>query len=568
MDFIIKYSLEKVLDINVEFVLEDFADVPELNVLYINKLSHLDYHDFKQESKRAILCGDVIGKPLLDSLSITKRGFFYRFVIDENKKSIEIMPDFHCMLPVYYSEQGNLATVSSSYNLLVKELKNINKTDSLYAEIAVLYTSLGDSTYIKEIKRLTYGKSIILSNTKIQTVQNYRFFDNFAEIPQKFKSAIHNVTDCFIDISKDYFEPLNAISLTGGFDGRTITGCAHYHKAEFINFSYGKIGSPDVDVPISLSHELGLKYSLIELDREYLSDLHLQCMREYLLNTGGLNGFLYPQSIFYVKKLGRFWNNIVTGYMGSEVLRSTREPDCEIISPAVFDILLNGITQSNWAYTRGDHFKELELIGSIQEVTDVLNKILQYFMDLPQGLSLNQKFVSYAYENLYRNTFGPWIYNGMHYSKIRAPFLDYDFFKSISTTEVSQFYKPFPETKLSKRMRSLVFYAVVLDKTWPELGKLPISKGYSPIDLISATGKLNILLNYSKAKKKNDIHGLDKLNSVSGANQYLNSLKNIDRINPSLIERIKNLMLHDAYSRTYSFLALSKLEYNLLLEKR
>ncbi len=568
MDFIIKYSLEKVLELDVELSLDDFAEKLEPNTLYINKLPHLDYHDFKLNGKREILCGDVIGKPLLDSQTSTKRGFFYRFIIDENKKSIEIMPDFHCMLPVYYSELGNLAIISSSYNSILKELKTTSKSDSFYAEIAVLYSSLGDSTYIKEIKRLTYGKSIILSNAKLHAVQNYRFYDNLAEFPHKFEKAIHDVTDCFVDKSGDYFESSNAISLTGGFDGRTITGCAHYHKTDFINFSYGKIGSPDVDVPISLSQKLGLNYSLIELNREYLHDQHLQCLREYLLNTGGLNGFLYPQSIFYVKKLGRFWNNIVTGYMGSEVLRSTREPDCEIISPAIFDILLNGITQNNWAYSRCGHFKELELITSTQDITDVLNNISQYFMDLPQDLSLNQKFISYAYENLYRNTFGPWIYNGMHYSKIRAPFLDYDFFKSISTTEVSQFYKPFPETKLSKRMRNLVFYAVVLDKTWPELGKLPISKGYSPIDLISATGKLNILLNYSKAKKKKDIHGLDKLNSVSGANQYINSLINTETINPTLIERIKNLMMHDAYSRTYSFLALSKLEYNLLLEKQ
>lgn len=269
MDFIVKYELGKPQKFSVNYCnsIDDVAC--DNNNIYIEKLKHLDYIELTIRNKSQIAFGDVIGfnSTVVDLKNC--KGLFYLLSFTEENRILRIEPDEHGLFPIYFMEQDDCIFISSSYTSLVSQLKNRTPNTDFYSELAILYTQINGSTYFKEISRLGYGEVIELNNG-FKIIQTHRFYDNFTDVPKSFRSSLNDIADMFIDVSIAYLNEPCAISLTGGFDGRTLTGCAHYHKSDFINFSYGRRGNGDVDNPITIADQLGLKYKLIELEQELI----------------------------------------------------------------------------------------------------------------------------------------------------------------------------------------------------------------------------------------------------------------------------------------------------------
>jgi len=560
MDFIIIINNNDMninnMNIKVNYVnkLSNYND----SGIYILKLSHAKYIDIVNNSSRIIQFGDIIDK--------SKKGLFYTIKI--NSISIEINSDIFGYLPIFYSIYDNKIIVSSDFEQISSMVNQLEYNEKYYPQLTLFYTPLGNSTINKLIHRLTFGSLLIIKNHKIEIKNQYRFYGYFENKPLSYKENIDSVVDSFIDNIKYYYDDENAISLTGGYDGRSIVSCAHYYKKNFHTFSYGKRGSLDVEIPTYIANKLGIKYELIELDKDYLLNRYQINVDEYIYRSGGLNGFLYPQSLFYVKKLSSSCKNIITGYVGSEIIRNFKQYDCEILSPIIYYILLNNNKKINeWINLRYREWKELNLITSKTMIVESINDIKDYFNELPSDLTQYQKLLTFLYENLFINLFGTWVYNGMHYARIRVPFIDPEFFSLISKTKVSAYYMKFPENNLRKRLNSCKFYSYLYRKTWPQLSKIPITKGYTPEDLITPLGFIRVAVAYRKAKNFNDPNGLDKLSTVTGALNYIDNLENLNYIGSEEANILRATIKSDAYSRTYGFLALSKIKALNLFSK-
>lgn len=560
MDFIIKYNSKIENRFKIEYCYNLELANNEDNTIYIEKLKHLDYIKLKNNFHVQYAVGDVIiNKNNFYDLSSCK-GLFYLFTFSEQNQILQIKPDDHGLLPIYFLEQDDYFYVSSSFIALVAKLHEKIPNPDFYVELALLYTPLNGTTYYKNIKRLEYGELIEFNRGYFINKMN-RFYKYFSESPKSFRTSINDIANTFIDISELYVKQSCAISLTGGFDGRTITGCAHYYNSDFINFSYGRIGSGDVDNPIMISNKLGLDYKLIELEQKYLKSDYNTCVESYLMYSGGINGFQYPQSLYYATKIGIERDIIVTGYLGSEILANAKGGDDEINPQAVLDFLKNGITNNNYVYSLKDVLYQLGIIQNVDEITNTLEKLEAYFSALPKNLTINQRLAVFSFENVYRNTFGVWIYNAMHFAKIRVPFIDNDFFEEISKTQVSQFYRKFLENNSLKRIYGQILYSVILEKVWPELGEINSSKGYSPKDVISIQGRIKIAVKkYLKKNYSSEKYGLDKLSTISGAISFIKKTElhdydiNIDK------NKIIKWMNENPIYRSLCFLALSKIE--------
>lgn len=565
MDFIIKYNSKLKDSIKIKYCDNLNLIILEDNTVYVEKLEHLDYIELTNSSQTQIAIGDVIRNEFQgDGLSNSK-GLFYLLTLTEQNKILQIMPDEHGLLPIYFMEHGDYILVSSSYMALVSKL--INKTPNLdfYAELALLYTQLNRATYYKKIKRLEYGEIIELNKT-LNITRERRFYDFFTSSPKSFKSSINDIAHKFIEISKSYVQDPCAISLTGGFDGRTITGCAHHHNSDFINFSYGRKGNGDVDNPISIANQLGLTYKLIELEQDYVDSEYIQCVESYIKYSGGFNGFHYPQSLHYAKLIGSERSIIVTGYLGSEILANAKGSDDEINAQSVIDFLKIGSTRINPANSLRSILTKLGIIQNPSSITNTLEKMAVYFTTLPKHLTINQKLAVFSFENTHRNTFGVWIYNAMHYAKVRVPFLDKEFLEAISQTMVSQFYRDFLENNPIKRVYGQMLYPVILNKVWPELNAINSSKGYPPSDILTMKGRFKIAL--KRLIKSNDFpekHGLDKMSTISGAISYLEKLNIADIYLNVKKDLLLKFMRENPINRSLGFLALSKIESKRLL---
>ena len=114
------------------------------------------------------------------------------------------------------------------------------------------------------------------------------------------------------------------------------------------------------------------------------------------------------------------------------------------------------------------------------------------------GLTRNQRFYVFVFEELFRKYFGAEMVNQFRYLKNRTPFLDIDFLKAILKTEFAGIHSDFFEKNPLKRYKGQVLYAHIIKKAYPDFGKMMTDKGYKPDDLINFFGKVNIAKGYLK----------------------------------------------------------------------
>jgi len=564
MDFYFSCCYEHISNLKVEYCSDLNKQECAHNIIYIEKKKHLDYLSRDINGSRILKVGDVLTSGNFRIKLDDQDGMHYSIIISPDLKSIRIKADWLNLLPIYYYINGTMIYVSSSYSKMISLINNY-KVDSLfYPELVLLYFPMNGRTYYDCIKRLQFGSEINISSDGFFIRNNHRFFNMFSSEPVKFKKALQYSTNLYIETVKKYFHDGNAISLTGGFDGRANVACAHYYNVKYSTYSYGRIGFSDVDIPLMISAKLPVDYSLIELDDKYLKTDYLQCVLEYLLNSSGQNGFSYPQTLYSIKTISEYSKVIITGFIGSELLRSCREPDPEVLSFCVRDALLGISHTNNYAYNISNVMTKMGLLEDINLIDDVLDELEYYLKELTKELTINQKYTVLMYEYIISYVFGPWIYNGMKYSKIRNPFIDHDFFDYVAKTEVSGFYEKFLEQNMIKRRNKLMIYGRIMNKTWPALGKLPMSKGYSPSEVLYPFG-LGVLVGKYLRSRKKEAYGLDKLNTISGAKKYINEMNQNLIMNQSIdIDIVKSMLDKDAYCRDIAFWALSKITYKMI----
>jgi len=561
MDFIIKREKQSNNGICVVQYVRTLSEIHmEDNVLYIERLNHLDYVEASNDMGLQIAIGDVIDSHNhVKDLSLCK-GLYYLLMVRKDY-SIEIKTDNHSLLPIYYMEQNEETYVSSSFMALTKYVNSKTENPNFYIDLSLFHAPLGGDTYLHEIKRLQYGEKIIWDNN-LQIIRIKRFYDYFVENPQLVKESLSCLADVFIENSQYYLKDSCAVVLTGGFDGRALTGCAHYYNTDFISFSFGRRGNGDVENPLFLANKLGLKYHLVELEEEYVQNHYYQSVKDSLFLSGGLSGFQSPHSLYCVKEIAKHRNIHVVGYLGSEVFSNIKEGSDEIPSQSVIDIIRDGINKNNYAYSMYDILKQLNLVNEIVDIEKALERLHRYIQSLPKNLTQNQKLSVHLFECIVRNTFGVWATNGMHYAKIRLPFVDDTFFSILATTKLSSFYRDFLDNNLYRRMDGQRLYPEILKKTWPDLNTLMSSKGYAPSDITSRIGIYKLVLSkyFSINPYKEKI--LDNRSNIAGANHYLNN----EIYSNSTMQNQTNTILGDnLMSNSLVYWALTKHEFNKIL---
>jgi len=537
----------------------------------------------KSNSKAGWLIGDpVVGNAKKESIEKyleesdytnllqTVNGHYRLIVFDRTNFSLTISSSLFGILPLYYhldSEMVYVSTNSKSISNATGQTK-INKRFIL--ENVLFYYQLFNETAYQNIKRIPANHLLNISVKGTRFIKHNVISDWFVQDPKPWKRSTGEMSDLFIDRVQHYLPDEPYIhALTGGFDGRSLVACGLYHKKKFETYSFGNELSDDTRIAAKLCSVSGLKFNLIPLDQVYVTDHSLADGLEFITNSEGNAGFARAHYLFSCKVLSKKTKYLVTGNFGSEIFRAAHNAGA-VISNNLYH-LFNTVNIDE-ALQRVENSPEFNWINREEmavEWDELRSDIatLPVFSNVYPGMSQNEKFYLFVFEEVFRKYFGPEMVNQFHYMNNRTPFLDIQFLKQLLHTRLAGVYSDFFENNPFNRFKGQVLYAHFMRKAYPGYNEILTDKGYRPKDLLSPAGKFYITKSYIKKKLKSPGTEVDP-NSVRDAFAYNRSFHQQQHVDPGVfnVRRFKNSL--ESNQDTHDFLiALSQSWFfNRLLE--
>jgi asparagine synthase (glutamine-hydrolysing) len=497
IEFIIEIPLNNIkTDTSIQF-----KEKPELKYYFSNELIEFT------------LWGDPIlpntfNKLLNFNLSVNNIienicGHYYFVFLNKRQNVINIGNSLFSILPIYYVKIKDKLILSENALHIGKYLNNPSISKSFMLEMVLFNYPIFNNSIIEGVQLLPSNSYISIDNGRIKIEKHTHIENLFPSSPKPWKKSIHGIRDIFLENILKYLpdEP-NYISLTGGFDGRTLVSASLYHNREFSCYSFGGPTTKDITIASELSKIAHIPFFKINIEDDYVKSYSLKCGLNFMLNASGTATFARAHYLFASKLLSDKTNCIITGNFGSEILRAAHNPG-EVFSHNLFH-LFNLSSKASLITTieKSEEFKFLNrefFRSEWQEIKDKFDYLPCYNKDYSM-LTQNQKFYVFVFEEVFRKYFGAEMVNQFKYLRNRTPFLDLVFLKAIFNTELSGIHSKFFEHNPLKRYKGQVLYANIINKAFPPFGSINTDKGYKPDDLRNLKGKFNILIEYIRKR--------------------------------------------------------------------
>lgn len=485
---------------------------------------HLQDHDYEFMAWGDPVCCDGFGERLAKDRSpefIVRNlyGHYYYILIEKKSAILTVGNSLFGILPVYYHISNEKITVSESA-FSIGSYADPDRYDKRFILETVLFNySLFNNSILHNITLLPANSCITVKENNYSIQKHTEAAGLFAGRPVRWKGAIEPVTEKFLETTEKYLStPDYACSLTGGFDGRTLAAAGLYHGRNFSAYSFGKKSSKDITIAETLSSTAGLRYNAIILEEEYVRRQSLECGKEFILNSSGSATFARAHYLHAAKSLVADNKYIVTGNFGSEILRAAHNTG-QVISKNLFSIFSSDTPGTAIRLIEDSEEYHCLSGAAFSEEWESLKEsicLLPVFNHDYSGLTRNQRFYVFVFEEIFRKYFGAEMVNQFAYLKNRTPYLDIDFLTTVLVTELAGIHSSFFEDNPLKRYRGQVFYAHAIRKAFPAYGKLMTDKGYKPDDLISCPGNAGVAITFlKKVIRKKSVS--EDPNNVAGA---------------------------------------------------
>jgi asparagine synthase (glutamine-hydrolysing) len=472
------------------------------------------------------------------------KGFFYIIVLNYESNRVNVFSCFLNILPVYYYVLNNVILVSGSLSSIYEDLESKPEPNEAYViEKALFNYSFLNNTPFEYIFLMPSCHYIDISMDGLRMNKYYSMEDLIVEKPKPWKKNLGALTDIYSSVLLAYIpEHQFALTLTGGFDGRTVLSSALKRKAEFNAFSYGSSVDPDILLPESISKSLGFHYTPFYLDDDYAKNYFWADAITFLMKSEGAGNLSRGHYVYTASELSKTYKYILTGNFGSELIRSLKDPGV-MASDTLFALFEFDNKKMFKDFVNMQ--KKLEFIRPHivdKYLTKIIDDVWKYKQGLPLSFSVNKKFYIYVFGEVFRKYFGAEIVVQSEYMINRSPFIDYNIFKATLETSLAGVYQNFREKSPFKRFHGQILYAHILRNLYPPLLNLMLDKGYKPKDFLSISGRLCILYGYLKRKISNRKKNLNPSYSekfyVLNYNKIVSLNEKSNYLNKELIRKI------------------------------
>jgi asparagine synthase (glutamine-hydrolysing) len=407
------------------------------------------------------------------------RGHYYWFLF--HKKGMNIGTSFGAVFPVYYHCGASDCQISSSSFFLAAQ-SGLTKLDRCNLLERLLFNyPLFQSTWWEEIKLLPSHRHLEVTGSQARVEGDFDISRFFRPLINKNRQHLDYLAALFEEEANLFFpdEPFG-ISLTGGFDGRSLLAAALKRERDFVVFCFGRSESADLAISQALATKLNLPFYPIKLEGDYVDQEALRSAHNFMQLTEFNGNLGRPHYEYAARMLSTKTRYIITGNFGSELFRALHAPG------AMLSRSLIHVFQDNRASWKDALKEAAEAWGKRyfdQELAAIIAKLETYLESL-HGLEENERFYHFVFNELLRKYFGPELVMQNHYMNNRTPYLSFKFIRALNQTQWAGVHSRLFEKNLAKRMKGQKFHAALLRQTNRLLYLAPTSKGYCPADVL------------------------------------------------------------------------------------
>ncbi len=495
MFFFLNYRPDTVTNIKVRSLMEGENVVPlDENTLYLRK-DKQRIESLELLNGKLIVMGDPVfqrgerinGIAFLAPAELREdliyeeiKGHYYWFFF--HSSGMQCGSSFGSIFPIYYYQGSEMQMMisSSSFYLAKKTGAQIRDKRNLLERLLFNYTFF-DSTWWQDIKLLDAHSHLSFAGASVKIERRFDLSSYFGTPADTSQASLKQLAYLFEEETSLFLpEELFGVSLTGGFDGRTLVAAAKKTGKEFITYSFGKPGISDVSVPAAQSKKLRVPYIPILLDQEYVNTEALEAAHSFMQLTEYNGNFGRPHYQYAARLLSEKMRYIITGNFGSELFRALHQPGV-MISKSLIHVF--AAADDSWK----DSLKQAKNTLSQMYLNDELEALiadLEAYLGKMQGWDPNHKFYYFVFTEIFRKYFGPELIMQSHYLNNRTPYLNFRFMKELNKTIWSGVHARLFEKMLNKRIKGQMFYSSFIHLSDKKMYRLKTNKGYSPADVL------------------------------------------------------------------------------------
>ena len=427
------------------------------------------------------------------------KGWFNLFLYNTTENVAVVANDRYGSKPLFYVPTASGWTFATDLDSLRKASGLIPQVDQLtLIEAGLINFPLGDKTLFQGVKRLPAASCWEFRPGQV-TRRQYWQAKSLIEGPslQPYES-LEQESDLFCQVVNQLSNGANplGLTLTGGFDGRTILSVLSAQNRDVRAFTFGLRNCREARIARKVAAGAQVLYEQIELEDDFREAFESYSRRTVYLSNGQAT-FLRAHYLYAFEQQAKFGKVFMTGIGGSELIRAVHNT--------------GNMYHQNLASMIAGPNPEQSIISTLENIAAIGFLSKELFYDLREklhdslvenliapysGLSRNERFFLLNLCEILPKYFGAELGLEDAVCIVRPPYMDHDFISIIARSPFAAIYNsPFVENPIARRKGQL-FYAYTINRFCPRLGYIATDRGYPPIFNLLPLGYLLIAPSY------------------------------------------------------------------------
>lgn len=387
---------------------------------------------------------------------------------------VNIYSDLFGYSPIFYRKNGESIWLTNNIKEFDINSRKISINSTL--DFLLFHYQTGSTTPYQDVSKLCGGNKLSISRSSCQQV-------NFSNIIDVLLKKYDPVYHCEKNLGKFLAQEIDKkslcefetyLTLTGGFDSRTLFAIMLSKKLNFRTVTWGASGNLQNIIANGLADKYKISHSNVYLNEDFLNSLESTIKKVVQINLDNPVLLDCPQIFYFSNQIEK--SNLVTGFMGSEIIRgpsiSSQTTLTEAVKMLAYSKSIDEFTQKAFEYLNSlQLFNEETLRNILPEYT---KKFKRYFRPSSNPSIRALEFLFYeknarlfsSIEKLHGN------------QNVINPYLNIDFIITILNQKTSYLnFKAF-KTNAWIHFKFYQIYARIIKIVFPSLLNTTIDRGY------------------------------------------------------------------------------------------